>query len=51
MTTDNVVNGALLTLGGAFIAQAVLLLQHDWLWAVIMAVVGTGVFVIREVLP
>lgn len=40
---------SLLTVGSAFVGQATLLLnEHNYLWAVVCAVVGVGLFFARD---
>ena len=51
MSTTDVVNATLLTLGGAFAAEAVRLLATNFWLAIVSAVVGTVIFAVREVLP
>lgn len=51
MTSNDIVNASLLTVGGAFVAEAIRLLATNFYFAVIAAVVGTAIFSIREILP
>ena len=51
MTTNDVINDSLLTVGGAFVGEAVRLLSTNFWYAVVAVIVGTAVFAVREVLP
>lgn len=51
MTKEDIINATLLTVGGAFSAEAVRLLSTNFWYAVVSAVIGTAIFVVREILP
>lgn len=51
MTTNDVINASLLTVGAAFAAEAIKLLQVNIWYAIAVAVVGTAILAVREILP